>query len=1037
MNKKSTALKLVLLILLLAGYVSLKAAIEKRPFSSFLLTSEQNESNLKEDSDSLSMALKKLNLSLKPFLEARLMDSSRKIVDQILKKITVRLVKENKTLGEAYYLVGVYYMFAYKYSEAIRFLTLAISVMEKNGEFDGRYAKALYNNGLAFYRLGDFNKHEFYSLKSLEVEKKTFGDSSPGLIKTINSLLIANIELQEYEKAINYSNIALNLAAKNVGVVPGADIADIYNNLGVCYTRLADFSKAKIYLEKAESTYRNNHLGLNTSYVNLMNSMAITYRSLGMTEKSNEYYEKGVKLAATVISAESNNIIFSYAIILGNTGQKQKGLALLENRLERERKNSGENSAAYYEVLKNLAEYLREYNIDKKKSLALFEKSIDYINKNPKNQLLSDVIKIGYALSLNETGDQKRAIRVIQSLLFDKGGQVISGENYDNPIISNLKSDKVSLRILKAKYRILSDMFRRSPDLNILKSASKTSELIVALIEKVRINIAEEESRLVLGENYRDAYLNAIRDLNLLFEITSDKNYLEKAFEYSEKSKVAGLLTSTRELKANQLVIPSGISELERKINRDINFYNVRIEDETKNDKPDTLLKNSLSERLLVSTRKRDSLVSVFEKQYPGYYAIKYNTNVLTIKDLPGIIGHNTNYINYIASDTTLYIFVANRKYQQLLEMRIDTFFYKRIRRFRELLSLPSPSVDAKLLYNDYLSVGYKLYKDLFEPVRKYLISDKILISPDNIISYLPFETLPSSDKPGTNLIFRDIDYLMKDFEFSYTYSATFMGESGKRNLSSGLWNSLISFAPDYNQSGDRTFGSGITGTGIYDLPDLPYAREEAKFVSEITGGNLFAGNNAKKTVFKREAGRYDIIHLAMHALLNDKEPLKSTLIFSHGDGSDDDPYLKTYEVYGIPLKAKMVVLSACNSGSGLLFSGEGIISLARGFIYSGSESVVMSMWDIEDRSGTEIVKTFYENLKKGNTKSGALRKARSECLKKADQLRSHPYFWSALVIYGNNAPLYYSHQLIRGLIVIISLIALIIIAYFLKRKYS
>ena len=218
----------------------------------------------------------------------------------------------------------------------------------------------------------------------------------------------------------------------------------------------------------------------------------------------------------------------------------------------------------------------------------------------------------------------------------------------------------------------------------------------------------------------------------------------------------------------------------------------MRIEDETKNDKPDTLLKNSLSERLLVSTRKRDSLVSVFEKQYPGYYAIKYNTNVLTIKDLPGIIGHNTNYINYIASDTTLYIFVANRKYQQLLEMRIDTFFYKRIRRFRELLSLPSPSVDAKLLYNDYLSVGYKLYKDLFEPVRKYLISDKILISPDNIISYLPFETLPSSDKPGTNLIFRDIDYLMKDFEFSYTYSATFMGESGKRNLSSGLWNSLI-----------------------------------------------------------------------------------------------------------------------------------------------------------------------------------------------------------------------------------------------------
>ena len=112
-------------------------------------------------------------------------------------------------------------------------------------------------------------------------------------------------------------------------------------------------------------------------------------------------------------------------------------------------------------------------------------------------------------------------------------------------------------------------------------------------------------------------------------------------------------------------------------------------------------------------------------------------------------------------------------------------------------------------------------------------------------------------------------------------------------------------------------------------------------------------------------------------------------------------------------LKAKMVVLSSCNTGTGLLFSGEGILSLARGFIYSGSQSVVMSMWEIEDRSGTEIVEMFYKNLKKGYSKSDALKKARIAYLKNADQLRSHPYFWSSLVVYGNNAPLYYSRYLI------------------------
>ena len=70
------------------------------------------------------------------------------------------------------------------------------------------------------------------------------------------------------------------------------------------------------------------------------------------------------------------------------------------------------------------------------------------------------------------------------------------------------------------------------------------------MLEKVRINISEEDSRLILGDRYRDSYLNAIRDFNLLYHLTGDQVYLEDAFEFSEKSKVAGLLTATRELNA-------------------------------------------------------------------------------------------------------------------------------------------------------------------------------------------------------------------------------------------------------------------------------------------------------------------------------------------------------------------------------------------------------------------------------------------------------------------------------------------------------
>jgi CHAT domain-containing protein len=164
---------------------------------------------------------------------------------------------------------------------------------------------------------------------------------------------------------------------------------------------------------------------------------------------------------------------------------------------------------------------------------------------------------------------------------------------------------------------------------------------------------------------------------------------------------------------------------------------------------------------------------------------------------------------------------------------------------------------------------------------------------------------------------------------------------------------------------------------------------------------------------------------------------MHSKMLFYQEKDSVEDGSLNTYEVYGVPLKAKMVILSSCNTGNGILHSGEGILSLARGFIYAGSQSVIMSMWEIEDRSGTEIVEGFYKYLKKGFKKSDALRKARIDYLKNADMLRSHPYFWSSLVIYGNNAPLYYSGKLAIIVIAAFLFIGVALILYYRRSRKS
>ncbi len=1003
----------------------------------FITSSTTNNQVVPSDLLSKNYAVKeviKLNETLKSFLTRNDLVTSKFIVEKILQKTGNNNISDS-VLSESYYLIGIYYLLTKGYNQSIRYLDLCISFKEKKGEYDERYARALYNIGIAYLNLGDIKKHEEYSSRSLEIEKKLNGESSPLLASIYLSLVSAYIELQEYEKAIDHSNIGLRIANSKPDSVPPVIAAGLYSNLGGCYCRLADYSKARIYLEKAESLYKQFNLSFSENYINLMNSLAITYGALKLTAQAGEYYKKVITIAIANNSPLAYNIINSYSIFLGSNHNSKKGEELLKDALNRAKIRFDFSPRSYFEVLVNYANYLRDYKIDNKKSLECFGKCLEYLQRNDQDFSLKTSVYVGYSLSLNEAGEQDKAMETIQSLLDSDQGKKQSKGNYINPGIEKIKADRTSLKILNAKYGILWDIYKKTHDQRTLEAASNTSELIVSVIEKIRINISEDNSRLILGDRYRDSYLNAIRDFNLLYNKTNDTHFLEKAFEYSEKSKVAGLLTSTRELNATQLNIPSRIGDYEKKLQADISLLNERLVEETASEKPNTVLVNKWKEILLEATKARDSLIVVFEKQYPVYYAIKYNTNVAELKDVPKIIGHDGNYINYVLSDTMLYSFVVNRSYQQLQAIPVDSSFLSDIRKFRSLLSMPLPSDNASLKFKEFQAVGYRLYKTLIDPIRSYLISNKIFISPDNIISYLPFETIPTSPDSQNTSMYRGLRYLMNIYDISYTYSVTFMAESERREYSRS--NKLIAFAPDYPKPIDiqSALMSGQAGMGV--LKDLPFAREEAKYVSDITHGTLFENSAAKESVYKNESGKYDIIHLAMHTLLNDEDPMRSTLIFSLGNDSLEDGYLKTFEIYGIPLKAKMVVLSSCNTGNGLFYSGEGILSLARGFIYSGSQSVVMSMWEIEDKSGTEIVEKFYKNLKKGYPKSVALKNARIAFLGKADQLRSHPYFWSALVVYGDNRPLYQSNKLKITLVTIIVVLFLLPGFYFWKRKYS
>jgi CHAT domain-containing protein len=186
----------------------------------------------------------------------------------------------------------------------------------------------------------------------------------------------------------------------------------------------------------------------------------------------------------------------------------------------------------------------------------------------------------------------------------------------------------------------------------------------------------------------------------------------------------------------------------------------------------------------------------------------------------------------------------------------------------------------------------------------------------------------------------------------------------------------------------------------------LNWAEKEVTSISEMMNGEAYCFRCATEKTFKEKAPKAGILHIATHAVVNDVNPMFSKLVFAPDADSREDGFLNTYELYNMKLDARLVVLSACNTGYGKLVRGEGIMSLARGFMYAGCPSIVMSLWPVDDRSTSILMQNFYEGLKKGQSKDEALRQAKLDFLKNADEVKANPFYWSGMIFVGDMDPL-------------------------------
>jgi CHAT domain-containing protein len=544
-----------------------------------------------------------------------------------------------------------------------------------------------------------------------------------------------------------------------------------------------------------------------------------------------------------------------------------------------------------------------------------------------------------------------------------------------------------------------------------------------------------EESKLLLADNEFETFSNALETCFNLYNLTNNPEYIEKAFFYSESGKSSILNESIQSTKALNIGgIPDSLIIQEKTLEKSIWNYEELIYEENKRKEPNENKLSYWNKFLFEEKQNYSALLDYLETNFADYHSFKYKNIETNIKQIQHDLAKQESVIEFFLTSTDLYTFLIQKNKVIFNKSKADSSFYNNLTQVIKSVSNNNFSYHGFAEFNEFQNASHDLYKELFGSIEKEIKQDNLIIIPDGLLAYLPFEVLTTKNNDYKKINYKKLSYLIYQNAISYAHSANFISTTRTKKIAS---KNIAAFAPSYKID-SNIFENHLSTRQQYreKLFPLKGIKEEAINITDLINGDKFLGNEANETHFKKVANQYDILHLAMHTIVDDNNPMYSKMAFTQTNDSINDGFLNTYELYNIKLNSRMAVLSSCNSGSGKMQRGEGVISLARGFIYSGCPSIIMTLWSVEDKSGVKLMTNFYKSLLKGKSKSEALRNSKIEFIEKADQLKAHPYFWSGYVVIGNNDPLFYNKSnVIIGTIVLGLLILLVFIIYIRRKK--
>jgi CHAT domain-containing protein len=851
------------------------------------------------------------------------------------------------------------------------------------------------------------------------------------------SLAIVYRKMGNYSKCIENYNEAEKIllkARKEYKYLLGA----IYSNMGNFFIFYGDFLRALTYFDKSIAILEKLEERNETVFSVAIYGKAQTY-----------YYQKKYQLAIEISENYLKENISTYRIQF----EKLVGLSLLY---------LGEYDQAIFQLektlkgLKNEQESFGEallITANAYLKIGKIQKANDYLKKSfpiiKEYKSESDSWNIFYYELLGQLYMAKANVAVTisqkQDLLgealktFDKG--LLLNSNSKNGAIPYLDGNKVEfitptqvkdIIVNRAKVLgIIAENYEKEGEVQLSKQffdlSLNTWEATVHFLNDFKASFLEEESKLSLGETQVNVYSEGFSTARKLYDATGIKSYLDKMLFFSESGKSSTFLASLNALKAENFGgIPDSLLRSERELNMQLTTLKQMIFNEKNSPGSDSSLLKGWENNQFNLQKQHDELMFRFERDYPNYYNFKYKQNTVSIPEIQSKLKGGQALIEYFVEEPesksdsgTINTLLFTASSYSIHSIKVGYNYVTNLQKLLNLLSNRNVGETGLADFKEFINSSFYLYSVLIEPLKLEESISSLIIIPDGKLAYLPYDVLISSKTDTSRISFSTPDYLVKRFNMVYSYSATLHFDYFKNKKHNN--GNILAFAPEYLDTKDLDLNKSAYRRGQLSrdiLRPLPGAREEAINISKYHNSKVYIGKEATETTFKRQVEQYDILHLAMHTIMNDSIPMFSKLVFSSSNDSVDDGYLNTQEIYNLKLNARLAVLSACNTGSGQMRTGEGVMSMARAFLYAGCPSIVMTLWEVEDKSSANLMLNFYRYLFKGYSKPEALQKAKLEHLKNADPLKAHPYYWMGYIVVGDPSPIKFHNEVVIGLLI-------------------